>query len=256
MDRVIIGDDLFVAVDERVTDAVVIGGNLTVYGRVAGNAVAIGGDVFLGPQAVVRGNAVSVGGTITRESGAEIFGNVTQITVPGISTVLQAVPQQNRDFFLWPVRIITFFGFLALGILIVAVMPTPINYLAGTLRLKPMQAFLWGLLGVMLILPVTLVLIISLVGILLIPLLFLLIALAALIGYIAAGREIGRRISEATGKTDTPIFLDTAVGLLVLWLIGWVPIFGFLVKTLVGLIGFGAVLLSLPQLRTKSVTSE
>ncbi len=249
MDRVVLGDNLVIPAGETVTEAVVIGGNLAVYGKVLGDAVVVGGNLVLGSIAEVGGNAVAVGGRITRENGAQVAGSVTQVTVPGISTLLQAIPRQGRDLFMWPVRIFTFIGFLALGLLIVAVLPTPVNRLAVVIYANPLPSLLWGLLGTVLIVPVTLILIISLVGILLIPLLFVLIGLAALIGYIAAGREIGRRISEATGKIDTSIFLDTAVGLVLLWLVGWVPLLGFVIKTVVGLAGFGAVLISLPLLR-------
>ena len=60
--------------DQEVDDAVAYGGSLLIKGRVRNDAVAFGGNVQLGPHAVVGGDAVAFGGSVERESGARVHG--------------------------------------------------------------------------------------------------------------------------------------------------------------------------------------
>ena len=77
-----IGGDVQVDEDERVTDAVVaIGGSVDVRGRVEDDVVAVLGNVRLGPHAVVTGSVTSVGGRIEQERGAEVRGEVNEVTL-------------------------------------------------------------------------------------------------------------------------------------------------------------------------------
>ena len=77
-----IGGDVQVDEDERVTDAVVaVGGSIDVRGRVEDDVVAVLGNVRLGPHAVVTGSVTSVGGRIEQERGAEVHGEVNEVTL-------------------------------------------------------------------------------------------------------------------------------------------------------------------------------
>src|SRR5262245_11076485 len=65
--RIAIAQNIRIERDEEVTDAaVVIGGDLTVDGRVRDGVVVVGGNLHLTPTADVRGDIVMVGGTLTR----------------------------------------------------------------------------------------------------------------------------------------------------------------------------------------------
>jgi uncharacterized membrane protein len=46
------------------------------------------------------------------------------------------------------------------------------------------------------------------------------------------------------GRKDPSILRETFWGLIILWLIGWIPYIGWMVKTLALVIGLGATLVS------------
>ena len=72
------GTDVVVPEKQVLTDAVAIGGSVTVLdeGQVTQDAVAIGGDVILKPNARVNGDAVAIGGQIVKEPGAMVGGEL------------------------------------------------------------------------------------------------------------------------------------------------------------------------------------
>jgi cytoskeletal protein CcmA (bactofilin family) len=57
-------------------DAVAFSGNLDIHGRVEGDAHAFGGNVVLHPGAVVEGDVSAIGGTVTRHDGSEVEGSI------------------------------------------------------------------------------------------------------------------------------------------------------------------------------------
>ena len=69
-----------VTVDGRVDgDAVVVGGRLEVNGTVDQNAAVIGGSMVLGPRSDIGGDVSVVGGSLHREPGAHIGGKIEQV---------------------------------------------------------------------------------------------------------------------------------------------------------------------------------
>jgi hypothetical protein len=89
------------------------------------------------------------------------------------------------------------------------------------------------------------------VGILLIPLEIMLVLLAMLFGWFAAALLLGNRIWAGFGhgrQRQPNQLLALASGLVLLTLVGWVPFVGWLVRTVVWLTGFGAVLTTLADL--------
>ena len=78
-DVVRIGSGYTVAEDETVEgDIVIIGGGLTVNGKVNGSAVVIGGSMYLASTAVVEGDAVVIGGILQQEPGSLVRGEVVE----------------------------------------------------------------------------------------------------------------------------------------------------------------------------------
>jgi hypothetical protein len=63
-------------------DIVTIGGNSTIEGTVKGDAVAVGGGIYLGESASVAGDVVTVGGGLSRHPNAEVKGDVTTQSGP------------------------------------------------------------------------------------------------------------------------------------------------------------------------------
>ena len=79
--RIAFGQDVRIERDEEVTDAaIVVGGSLTIDGRVRDGVVVVGGDLHLSSTADVRGDIVLVGGQLTRDAGAQLTGGVNYIS--------------------------------------------------------------------------------------------------------------------------------------------------------------------------------
>src|SRR5580765_8325631 len=79
--RIALGQDIRVERDEEVSNAVVVvGGDVTVDGRVRDGMVVVGGDITLSATADVRGDIVLVGGTLRRDPAARLSGSVNYVS--------------------------------------------------------------------------------------------------------------------------------------------------------------------------------
>jgi hypothetical protein len=275
-----IGQDRVIEVSEVVVDDVVIvGANLTVNGKVHGDAVCIGGNMKVGPQAEISGDMVNIGGQLTVDpsaktngervnmgsspfgssknsffSGPQPFGN----NWPGMNES-DSEPTFTSKIILLALDVICL-GFLLFFALILTVfMPKQFNHIEEHLSNDFPRCTLLGI-ALMIGFPVLLLgFVITLVGILAIPLLLLAWLLSCLLGYIAFARILGRRIIS-----EKPIMLQILTGLLLLaspLLIGDVfllvdgsfgsvighvfRVIGFIILIGVNFIGFGAVVYSL-----------
>jgi len=247
-----VGGDVRVEKDERVDDAVAVGGSVYVEGIVDGDAVAVGGTVHLGEEAIVYGDAVTVGGKIDEAEGAIIYGTSVDVGSFDFGNIFEG------KHFLGGHRgipkiftIIPLIGLIALVLLLSALIPTELGTVATNIKNEPIIMFLWGLLGIILIVPLAVMLAISIVGIVLIPIELLAVFLASLIGYIAVAIIIGRKILRAL-KNETPsVILSAILGILILWLVGLIPIFGSIIKAIAGIMGFGAVIIAVARRNKK-----
>lgn len=73
----------------------VIGGNLTVAGRVTGRITVLGGDVDLQPTAQVEGSIVALGGKINRSDEAQVTGDVLEVNRGKVSVTRE----ESRQIF-------------------------------------------------------------------------------------------------------------------------------------------------------------
>ncbi len=247
-----IGSDVRVEKDERVDDAIAVGGSVYVDGIVDGDAVAVGGTVHLGEEAIVHGDAVTVGGKIDEAEGAMIYGTSVDVGSFDFGNIFEGKHFFDGHRGIPKVfTIIPLIGLLALVLLLSALIPTELGTVANNIKDEPIIMFLWGLLGIILIVPLAVMLAISIIGIVLIPIELLAVFLASLIGYIAVAIIIGKKILRAL-KNETPsIILSAILGVLVLWLVGLIPIFGSIVQAIAGIMGFGAVIIAVARRNKK-----
>jgi len=248
-----IGSDVRVEEDMRIEDAVAVGGSVYVDGIVDGDAVAIGGTIYLGDSAVVHGDAVTVGGRIEETEGAMIYGSTVDVSAINIDSIFDDM-DLSHDFRGFPraFKFISVIGLFALVIFLSLIMPKELNKISTIVKNEPLQMFLFGLLGVILIVPIALMLIISIIGIALIPLEILAVFLASLIGYIAVAILIGERILNALNNEDPNIIISAILGVLLLWLVGLIPFVGGFVKMIVCIMGFGTVIIAIARRNRKS----
>ncbi|HAR64555.1 MAG TPA: hypothetical protein DCS13_13915 [Candidatus Margulisbacteria bacterium] len=239
-DIVKFGKDVVVKEGTTLNNVVVIGGHITLNGSVKESAVAVGGSIALGPKAVIGKDIVSVGGIIERASGSKIVGKIVEVDVPGMAS-----NHKNWYGWLWGLGIfslVTFIGFIALALMIIALFSRQISEISLLVESSPRESFLYGVLGIILIMPLTLMLIISIIGIFLVPLELLLIVAVFVTGYIAVAALIGKKVLVTFNMKSRAIIWEALLGLIILWLVGLVPVFGWFVKALAWIFGFGGII--------------
>jgi hypothetical protein len=231
------------------------GGNVRVDGVVEGDIQAAGGNVQLRDNAVVRGNVQMFGGSVSRSSGARVEGGISEPNQAPFRFPAPGVVPVNPPNMTFANPFIEFIGFVfqavltaALAVLVALFLPVQTERVARTVVSQPVIS---GGLGLVTALVLPVLMIVLLVTILLIPvslLLGLALGLAFLFGWIAVGLELGRRMARLF-KMDWTLPLAAGIGTLTLslviggagkyiWCIGW------LLPTLVALVGLGAVLLT------------
>lgn len=235
------GKDVIVEKHERVESAVSIGGDVKVYGTVDESAVAVGGSVFLGPHAVVREDVVSVGGEINDSPGAMIDGDLVEVDDFLWDWEYFPFGPWQWHWRFWPFRIIPFIGILALALVLAALVPQAMKEIARIAEVAVLKSLLYGLMILVLFIPAMILLAISVFGIPLIPVLVFCVVLAAFLGYITVAQIIGQRLLVAFNKLNTTALANTFLGVTLLWIIGFIPIIGGLIKVLVFVVGLGAI---------------
>lgn len=240
-DIVKIYKDIYIDKDTIVNDVVAIGGDVTIYGKVENNVVAVGGNVELKPSSCVVGEIIIVGGTLIREIGSVTSGRQTLIEMPGFIPSFSTFMKGGWIAIWATISVLVLLGFLGLAVLLTALIPEHIGTAVNAIEKSFARMLLSGLLWMILVVPVAVVLAISVIGIILIPLEILLVGLALIIGYIAASIYIGKNILSSFKARPAP-FVDAVLGIILLFIIGFVPVVGHIVKAVFLLAGFGAVI--------------
>lgn len=108
----------------------------------------------------------------------------------------------------------------------------------------PLKVTLWGIFGLTLVVPLAVLLAISVVGIVLIPLEMTIVLCAVLFGFVAVSQIIGEKLFAVLKRHDQSMVRETIWGLIILWLIGWIPYVGWMLKVLAIVLGLGSVLVT------------
>lgn len=236
-------------------DCVTVMGNVTVNGTVRGELVCIGGVITLGPGAEVRGEVVSVGGGVRADPTARIRGEKVAITIPGLGGFGSWVAEWFQDGLgkarvlphnhAWAWGTAAFIVFL--NLLFAAMFPQAVTASARAVETRPVFAFVNGAL-VLLLLPVLFVLLAaSVVGIPLIPIAVAGLFLAWFLGTIGIFCFCGQQL----GLADRPV-LAVLTGNLIFVLLYALPIIGFAVWSVTGLMGLGAAVTAMGHRRRET----
>ncbi|MCX5841017.1 MAG: polymer-forming cytoskeletal protein [Deltaproteobacteria bacterium] len=242
-----INDDVTIEENVKVRNVFVLRGQITINGAVEQNVVAIGGSIVLTRTAVVNGDVIALGGIIVMGKGADVHGTLTEINSSNISAAISDLLSDDWEGWSWLFAIfsvVVFFAILILALLIVALIPKPIQVIAETIKKNTFKVSLTGLLGLLLIVPIAVLLTISVIGIVLIPLEMILVVSAALLGFIAVSQLVGRRVLMLIKRTGGGVIRQTFWGLITLWLIGWIPYVGWMIKVLAVVLGLGGVIMT------------
>ena len=242
-----IGSDVTIDEGMTVRNVFSIGGQITIDGSVEKHVVAIGGSVVLTKTAIIGGNIVSIGGVIVRGRGAEVQGNLTEINSNDISEAVTAALSDEWEGWSWIFAIIQaslFIGILILILPIIHFIPKPIRVISATVSDVPLKAILWGIGGLILVVPLAVLLTISVIGIVLIPLEITIVFCAILLGFISILQLIGKGFFSIFSKHDHSIARETILGLIILWFIGLIPYVGWMLKVFAIVIGLGGVIIT------------
>ncbi len=237
---VISGQDATVLAGTEVENVVVIAGDAQISGRVTEAVVAIGGNIWLHPGAEVFGDVVCLGGTINVEGDARIGGqqvNIGSFSLENLKFLPFLGGWLNFNFSLWRLLSVLF-----LGAIVYWLFPMAVQRSSDALNHNPAKSALFGLLGYLAVVPLTILLIITVLGIPLVPILWLLVSAARLLGQVALAVIAGQWLAKQLNLQPSAIIYQVLLGLLVLGLLTMLPVVGSLASLFYGLVGFGAVI--------------
>lgn len=242
-----INSDVVIEEGLKVRNVIVIGGQITVNGTVEQNVLAFGGSAVLTRTAVVGGDVVALGGIIAIGNGADVRGTLTEINSSNISEAISDLLSDDWEGWSWLFAIFSaavFMAILVTAMLIVALIPKPIVTISECITLHTYRASIAGFVGLLMIAPVAILLALSVIGIVLIPLQIILVICAAVFGFIAVAQLLGGRVLARIKKPNDSLVRQTFWGLLILWLIGWIPYVGWMIKVLAIVLGLGGVMIT------------
>ena len=226
--------------------AISILGTTTVNGHVSDNAVAILGDVVLGPDAVVEGDIVTILGKVVRADTAQAKGSVQQIGgfgpfsgVDWLHAYLEKCVYWGRPLWFgehlgwaWVVA-----GcFLLFYMLLALLFPRGIERSAEVLEQRPGGTLIASLLTVLLSPILIILLVFTGIGIAFIPFLAVAFLIISLFGKAALLAWLGRRLWR-NGSMPLCVLL----GGLIVTALYLIPVLGYLLYKLFGVLGTGMV---------------
>jgi uncharacterized RDD family membrane protein YckC len=229
-------------------------GNAYVDSPVGEDVVAVFGNVELGPNADIRGDVSSVFGGVTRDPSALVRGDVNSVggRFGGIGWLQPWIDHcflYGRPLALvsgigwaWGLAL----GFLALYACLALLFPGGVSRCVATLENEPGMSLAAALLT-LLLLPITIVLLcITVVGIAAIPFLLFGLFCMGLFGKAVMLAWIGRRCLSVRGPgAAVHGVLAVLVGGIVVLALYLVPVVGFIVYKVLGVVGLGVVVYTL-----------
>jgi len=252
-------------------DVVLMGGTITIDGSVEGDVNALGGLVTLGSAAHVEGDLNAIAAQMNREEGAQVDGAVNtaaagpfsiitpgSLQIPGWEGVPPiALPLDVRspelgirlnplwDGLWWLLRS---FIWAALAVLVALFAPKSIGRAAQAAVESPVTTGGLGCLTILISPLVLIVLAITICGLPISLIGALVLWLAWVFGVIVLGAETGKRLAEIL-RVDWAAPVAAGIGVFGLTLVMngidmIVPCVGWLAPAVIGVIGFGAVLLT------------
>lgn len=239
-----------IQIEGETRDAVAVFGNIRLGPNavVSGDAVSVFGNVAMGPDAKIKGDVVAVGGAVDRAEGATIGGQI--MSFPGFGWVgnwvehclLKLRPLAPRVGWLWVLP----GAFFLLYLLVALALPRPVNACLEEITRRPATTLMIGLLTKILLPLVIFILVATGIGIFVVPFLLAALFFAAILGKVAllqyVGRQLGRQFGG--GALETPL-LAFVVGWILITLLYFVPVLGLVVFGVTGIWALGAAVMAM-----------
>lgn len=249
-----IGGDVTVDADETVETLIVLDGNAVVRGTIE-DIVVVSGDVTLESAnvrnlTVVSGDASLVGSTVIREDVHLVDGTIDRAASVDIQGSVREDTEVGFGAALGVISVLIYLGvsvaFVVLALVIAAVAGRQAND-AGRAITNSTGTVVVSTVMLWVFLPIAAVL--AFATVIGIPTGIMILAMVmpaiAVIGYAVGGIRVGTWLLYRNRGDDLPRhpYLAAFVGVGALQLIAWVPFLGFLIATIVGLAGSGAIAL-------------
>jgi len=239
-------------------DVVAFGGSITVKGRVRGSVVGIGSDINLEATAVVEGDVFSIGGVLEKEPGCVIEGDTVYFkTSEDISKFLKETFRSIFTISFVPIvlimKLLQFFIWFIIAIVIAALLPRQISFASTQIRKSFWPVFGIGLLSITIYVGVVIfsaLLCFLLIGI---PLLLFFVILGIAIqifGRVILFYFLGETLLKAFGASKKSSLVAVILGLVLVTIVRFIPIIGFLFSFCMSIIGWGVII------KTKFGTTE
>ncbi|MBX7114349.1 MAG: hypothetical protein K1X64_08470 [Myxococcaceae bacterium] len=252
--RASFGGPIVVKAGERVESAVAFGGNVTIEegATVEDDAVAFGGDVVLEKNSRVEGDAVSWGGQVRRADSAKVGGQIVSMGEGAIGNKLANSAFKMSGPAVNPKNVAaeagaTFAGFLlqfaltfGLGFLFLMLTPQRIKTMEADITRGPAQVGLAGLLGALLLIPITIGLVVTLIGIPVALVMWLLLPIVLAMGFTAVANVVGMHLPFGRARRTQALVL--ALGILVVQALSYIPVVGTLVGLTAAIVSFGTLI--------------
>lgn len=244
--------DAVVAVfgDARVSGSVgdaagAIFGDAYIDAHVRGDVFTVFGNLELGPNAQIDGHATAIGGNLLRHPAAIVRGGTTHVELWGLRSWFQNAFMLGRPLAIapelgwaWAIAL----GFLAFYVLLGLMFSRAVEKCVDTLERRPGESTLAALATVFLTPMAMFILLVTVIGMALIPFLMMALFIAGLFGKAVVLGALGRRITRfATSGFMSHIAFAIFIGGLLITALYLVPFFGFLIRTLVSILGVGVV---------------
>lgn len=221
---------------------VAAGGKVTLNGKTQ-NLVAAGGLVTVGRGAVVQKDAALSGQQIVNEGDvvgtlyAQADGLINAGTVGKVVMPEKTEQQKGLPILLILVTI----GFLILGCLIIRFIPGKSQAIAKQIRQAPLMNFLYGFLGTLVLIVVTVIIGITIIGLPIAVFLAMALISVILLAPLFASLALGEWIADLAKKTFCP-YLLFIIGFVILNLLFAIPfLVGIIIRIVVTAIGIGAM---------------
>ncbi len=260
---IIAGGSLIICEDTHIgKDLRAYGGKFTVEGEIDGTIEGgVGSFVMAGRSGRVKINADET----TIKSNAQILGDfiLTSRKEPTIEegatitgeTTMERPEERKAEpfffalapmvaFFITFVKIVMFIAKIIVGILLIALFKPCVRRFMDTLISKPWQSLGWGFLGIIIIPVAVVILFAILIGY---PIAILCVYLYTILFYFSSifvGFVVGEKVIQLFRKKgEISLYLSFIVGIVVLFVLGLIPVLGFIIKIFILLFGAGTLLL-------------
>jgi hypothetical protein len=242
-------------IDGRVLRSVgALGGSITISGEVGEAVVGIGSRIVIRSTAVVNGDVVALGGTLEKEPGCTIRGDTVDLRGPEIGPgFIKGIFSFSLIPLILIIKLIIFFLWFMVALVGVALFPKPIERASTELRKSFWVVLAIGFLAQFVF--AGLVVFAAILSIILIGIPVLLALLAAGFAIWVFGRLtlfyfFGDSLLRALGSRRISSMGAVLMGLLVVTLIGFIPVFNILFALVLNCVGWGIAI------RTKFGTTE